>query len=161
MKEKGLEVREARNGKGVFATQDWKAGETVIEIVGKRYHYETLLKRRGTFMDNCFRISENYYISPEGEWGEFLNHSCKPNSKLEKRGGKLFMVALGDIEKGDEMVFDYSTILGRDDIWTLKCNCGEKSCRGEVKNFTKLPKETLRKYIEQKILPGYIIDLGR
>lgn len=159
MKSKNLEVKAARNGLGVFAMEKIQSGKTIYKVEGKRYHYTTLLQIRGTFLDNCYRISENYYLSPEDKIGAFFNHSCEPNTRVEKRGSILYIVALQDIEPGEEITFDYSSITARDDVWTMKCNCGNKMCRKIIGSYKKLPKELIKKYTGTKVLPGYILKI--
>ncbi len=141
---------------GVFARRKLKVGEDILLVEGRRFHYTTLLRIRGSFLDNCYRLSENYFLSPEGTLGEFFNHSCSPNTRVEKRGTNLYIVAVKDIVKGEEVVFDYSTLIARDDVWSMLCNCGEKVCRKVVLSYKKLPKPLLREYLKSSIIPVYI-----
>lgn len=156
---KGLTVAHTRNGQGIFTTHDIKPEQIVFAILGVRKHYTTLLERGGTFLDNCFRISENYYLSPEGHIGVYLNHSCEPNAKVVKKGQKLFVYAITHIPKGAEVLIDYATITASDDIWTMRCNCGAASCRKIIRNFTKLPKVLQKKYKILHIVPTYILSV--
>lgn len=110
-------------------------------------------------MDNCFRISENYYLSPEGYIGVYQNHSCTPNARVEKRGKRLFVVALSPIRTDEEVLIDYSTITAGDDIWTMRCNCGQATCRGTIRTWTKLPRPLQQHYAQERILPKYIQNL--
>ncbi len=152
-------MKTTRNGKGIFTARKFSAGQTLYEVTGKRFHYTTLLTHGGTFLDNCFRLSENYYQSPEGQIGVYQNHSCTPNARVVKQHGKLLVVAVEDIEKNTEVLIDYSTITASDDIWTMRCNCGAKGCRKVVRNWTKLPRATKEYYIKSQILPRYIQKL--
>jgi hypothetical protein len=151
-----LEVKNSRNGKGIFATKNYTANQIVYRIQGTRKHWSTLLATGGTFLDNCFRISENYYISPEGYIGVYQNHSCLPNAKVVKTKGHLHVVAITHIPKGTEILIDYSTITASDDRWTMRCNCGTKQCRNIIRNCAKLPKTLYAHYISSGILPKYI-----
>ena len=56
--------------------------------------------------DNTFRFHEDYFLSPRGELGDFLNHSCKPNAYVLKKKNKLFIYSLNDISLGDEILID-------------------------------------------------------
>lgn len=156
---KNLSVKKSRNGLGIFTTARAKSGQAVFPIHGTRKHYTTLLTKGGTFLDNCFRVSEEYYVSPEGYIGVYLNHSCEPNARVVKKGNKLFVYAISDIPSGTEVLIDYSTITAGDDIWTMRCNCGNKTCRGLVKNFYKLPHTLQEKYKTLHIVPAYITDI--
>lgn len=156
---KNLAVRKARNGLGIFAAAHFSPGQTVFRINGTRRHYTTLLKREGTFLDNCFRVSENYYLSPEGHIGVYLNHSCEPNARVVKEGDKLYVRAISHIPTNTEILIDYSTITASDDIWTMRCNCGVASCRKIVRNFSKLPRVLRETYQTQHIVPSYILSI--
>lgn len=156
---KNLTVKKSRNGQGIYTTKNFKPAEALFHIQGKRKHYTTLLSRGGTFLDNCFRISENYYLSPEGYIGVYLNHSCEPNARVVKKGSRLFVRAITDIPTDTEVLIDYSTITAGDDIWTMRCNCGSITCRKLVKNFSKLPHTLREKYKTLHIVPAYIANI--
>jgi hypothetical protein len=82
-----------------------------------------------------------------------------PNARIAKKGNKLFLISVNNIERNSEIFFDYSTILAKDDIWTMKCKCKNNDCRKVIRNYTKLNKKLLNYYIKSKILPNYIARL--
>ena len=149
-------VAESRNGQGVFATKIFQRGDVVFHVEGKILRWEKLLAIGGSVGDNAFRFGAETYLSPKGHVGDFLNHSCESNSGVKKIKRKLFIVAIEDIPKGTEILIDYSTILGNDDIWTMKCSCGSKKCRKIIKNFGSLPAELQEQYRSLGIVPAYI-----
>ncbi len=61
------------------------------------------------------------------------------------------MVSIEVINGGDEITMDYSTIIGADDTWKMKCNCGQKSCRGVIGQFRAIPNLLRQKYILLKV----------
>jgi uncharacterized protein len=154
-----LTIKKTRNRYGLFTEESITAGTVVDQIKGKIFDYRVLLNVGGNFLNNCIRFGELTYLSPQGYDFEFINHSCNPNCRIEKRRGKLYLIALKNIPKDSELFFDYSTITASDDIWTMKCNCGEKACRKIIKNYTKLPKPILQHYLDNKIVPDYILKL--
>ncbi len=154
-----LEIKKSRNRLGLYTNTDIKANTTIQEIEGKIVNYKFLLQIGGAFQDNCIRFSELSYLTPQGYDIEFINHSCEPNCKINKKNNKLYLIAINDIKSKKELSFDYSTVLADDDIWTMKCNCGTKSCRGIIKKYTKLPKKTLEKYKQENIIPKYILKI--
>lgn len=156
---KNLAVKQARNGLGIFTETAFTPGQTIFRINGTRRHYTTLLKREGAFLDNCFRVSENYYLSPEGHIGVYLNHSCEPNARVVKEGGKLYVRSINHIPTNTEILIDYSTITASDDIWTMHCNCGAVTCRKIIRNFVRLPKALQKKYTTLLIVPDYIAQI--
>ncbi len=155
-----LEIKESRNGLGIFANQTYKANEIIFEVLGKVVHYKKVLKIGGKFADNTFRFDTDNYLSPQGYIGEFLNHSCDPNCKVIKKNKKLYIVAIKKVKPGQQVVIDYTTILAADDIWKMNCNCGSVNCRRKIKKITSLTKNILDKYIKEKIAPDYILNIS-
>jgi SET domain-containing protein len=57
----------------------------------------------------------------------FLNHSCEPNAGF---AGNIVIIAMRDIEPGEEVTTDYA--LFDDSDGQMACNCGTPSCRGTI-----------------------------
>lgn len=154
-----LIVKKSRNGNGLFTKQDLKSGERIFKIKGVLMTSEESNAIGEVVASNTYRYDENFYISPTGELGDYVNHSCEPNVRIDKKGKHLFIYAIGYIPKNSEILFDYSTILAKDDIWTMRCNCGTAKCRGVIGRYCKLPKSIRLYYREKKIVPQYILDI--
>ena len=156
---KALAVRKVRNGKGIVAQKAFRRGAIVLEVTGKIvsgeevWGYWEIDERLGA---NCFRLDDDNYIDPDGCIGAYANHSCNPNTGIVKRGRRLYLKAIAAIAAGDEVTHDYSTLLGGDDVWTMRCNCGEANCRKTVRNVGKLPAATMRHYRRLGIIPDFI-----
>ncbi len=155
-----LIIKTSKNGKGIFSGRMFRKGEPIFEVKGKIFHYTDVLKIGGKFCDNTFRFDGETFLSPDGHIGDFLNHSCDPNSKVVKRDNKLFVVSIKDIVRDREVVIDYSTILADDDIWEMDCNCGSGNCRKKILKITSLPTKLQRSYKELQIVPDYIVDIS-
>ncbi len=158
-KYKDLFIKKSRNGNGVFTKREFKPKETILELKGKLitcYEDDNLDEKTRS---NTIRYDSEMFLSPKGELGEIVNHSCDPNSKIVKRNKKLFLISIKTIGVGKELLFDYSTVLASDDIWTMRCNCGSKNCRKIIKSFNKLPKKIQSYYVNNKIIPKYILDI--
>src|SRR5690349_12530696 len=125
-----LIVAQTRTGLGLVATRRFRTSETIIKLVGRVVDARILWKRGGTFADNCFRFGPETYLDPGDGLGRYLNHSCEPSAAIHKENNQLFLFAVRPISAGDEVTIDYSTTLGDDDIWTMRCNCGHRQCRG-------------------------------
>ena len=57
-----------------------------------------------------------------------LNHSCEPNLGVK---GQIVFVAIRDIEKDEELSFDYA-MTDDDPYDEMICRCGKLSCREVV-----------------------------
>jgi uncharacterized protein len=157
---KGVVIARSRIGAGVFATKRFKTGQTIAKLAGSIVWYELLWKRGGKFLDNCIRFGPETYLDPGDNLGRYLNHSCAPNAALRKERNQLFLFAAAPIANGDEIVFDYSTTIGDDDIWTMKCHCGARGCRKRVRKFGSLPADVKEDYVRRGMVPGYILRVS-
>ena len=155
--ERYLTIKKSRNGRGIFAKKDFLKGESLFEVKGKFISGDVDEDIDERTRDNAFRFDKERYVSPGRGIGNFLNHSCNPNSRVVKIKGRLIIAAIKPIRRGDEVAIDYSTILAADDIWEMKCNCGAPDCRKVIKRFVSLPKPIKQKYIDQRIVPKYIL----
>ncbi|MEK7402596.1 MAG: SET domain-containing protein [Gemmatimonadota bacterium] len=153
----GVAVRAARTGLGIFATRAFAEESTIGRIPGRVYHWQVLWRRGGEFMANCFRFGDETYLDPGNGLGRYLNHSCRPNAAIRKRNNKLFLFAARDIRPSDEIVIDYSTITGDDDMWRMRCHCGSPQCRTWIGRFGLLPPAIKRRYRRDGLLPDFML----
>jgi hypothetical protein len=153
-----ISIAGTRNGLGLLATRSFRTNETIIKIVGRVVDADILWKRGGTFADNCIRFGPETYLDPGDGPPRYLNHSCEPTAAIRKENNQLFLFAARPIRRGDEIAFDYSTTLGDDDIWTMRCNCGHRSCRARIKRFGSLPAALKENYVDRGMVPKYIIE---
>lgn len=58
------------------------------------------------------------------------NHSCNPSAEMVRRGDRILLVALRDLEPGDEITFDYG--YGLSDALAHPCRCGSEGCPGRI-----------------------------
>ena len=87
---------------------------------------------------------------------DYLNHSCEPNAGIK---GQISLLAMRDINKGEEITFDYGTVLYRikgAPKYELKCLCGSKNCRGKITQYDWMLSRLHIKYKEY--FPYYILD---
>ena len=157
---KTLAVRKVRNGRGIVALEAFRKGAVVCEIEGRIVTAEAVWDYWDSDPQlgaNCFRYDADHYLDPNGKIGQYANHSCSPNSGIVKRGRRLMLKAIAAIAPGDEVTHDYSTLLGADDVWTMRCNCGAQDCRRVVRNIAKLPAAKLRSYRRLGVVPAFIV----
>jgi hypothetical protein len=143
---------------GLFAAKAFRPKQTILKIVGRVVDYRILWERRGTFADNCFRFGPETYLDPGDDVSRYLNHSCEPNAGIFKSNNQLFLFAAKPIAANEEILFDYSTTLGDDDVWTMRCNCGHATCRRRIRRFGSLPRAVKQRYLASGLVPKYIIN---
>lgn len=89
----------------------------------------------------------------------FLNHSCEPNLSVAKdlnENQSYDFIALRDINKGEEVRFDYETT--EYEVGAFEdCACSVDSCRGTIKGFKHNKDVILEKYDETNIA-GYLTN---
>jgi uncharacterized protein len=142
---RAFEVRRSRiQGKGVFATRKIAAGTMIVEYRGerisdeegdRRYPFEED-ERHHTFL---FRLEDGSVIDAAGRRGnaaKYINHSCDPNCEAVEEDGRIFIYALRDIRRGEELLYDYHYILDEPHNAANKklypCHCGADACRGTI-----------------------------
>lgn len=150
-------VAPSRIGMGLFAAKAFKPNEEIIKIAGRVVDYELLWERGGAFADNCIRFGPETYLDPGDNAGRYVNHSCEPNAGIRKYRNQLFLFAAKRIAVGDEIVFDYSTTIGDDDIWTMRCRCGSRQCRKRIRKFGSLPAALRESYMGAGLVPNFIV----
>ena len=154
-----LEIKETyKTGKGVFVNKDFKQNDLVFKITGTFFPVKKEKEFDEKTISNSIRFNKSTYLNPAGSFGDFLNHSCNPNSAIKKIGTSLYIFAIKEIFTGKEVLIDYSTILAEDDFWKMKCLCGESKCRGIIEKFSLLSQETKEEYIFLGAVPQYILN---
>lgn len=133
-----IEVRTSpQHGRGVFATARIAKGTPILRFTGPRLHRDALDPN-----DYHLQIDEQDYLGPSGREDDYVNHCCEPNAAFT---GDLDLVALRDIEAGEEITWDYSTAIDEAGFAGFPCACGAPGCRGRVRSFRDLPEETRRR----------------
>jgi len=157
---RNVHVEPVRNGRGIVARRDFAPGQLVCRIRGKIVSYATVWRyweRDPKLAANCIRFDDEQFLNPHLQIGAFANHSCRPNAALMREGKTLVLRAIAPIKAGGEVTHDYSTYIGADDVWTMRCNCGERTCRGTVRRFDRLPERTLKRYVKLGAIPDFIL----
>jgi hypothetical protein len=157
VRNQGIEIRPTRIGRGLIAARPLNANRLIIHLAGRIVDAGVMTKIGGRFADNCLRFGPETYLDPGEEAGAYLNHSCRPNAFVRKSRNRLFLVSLTAIRRGAEITIDYSTILGDDDIWTMRCRCGARECRRRIRSFGTLPLALRDRYVEHGAVPKYIL----
>ena len=67
----------------------------------------------------------------EDRVGKFINHSCSPNCEVEGTGFKIWVTAIRDIKKNEELTYDYGFSYDSD-YKQFPCKCRSKNCCGYI-----------------------------
>lgn len=121
----------AKGGYGIFADSFVPAGELLIVWGGNVVTGEQFIQLSPREQMHSIQIEENLYqvpSHPEPEPGDFINHCCTPNAGLNS---SISLVAMRDIEPGEEICFDYAMSDGSP-YDEFDCACGSFYCRGRV-----------------------------
>ena len=131
-------------GRGVFAARNFREGELVLHAIGRVLPCQTMYSVQ-------FDWKRHLEVEPPAR---YLNHSCDPNLGVGRcdKGGIDF-VALRDINKGEEVAFDYAMTEYKHypranpaDEFDLACHCQADNCRGRLGYYAELSAELKRKY---------------
>mgnify|MGYP001449332897 CR=1 FL=1 len=123
---------------GLYASCDIKKGTRIIEYKGKiitSKESETNPK-----FDNCkaiylFNINKRFDLDGDYKFNtaRLINHSCDPNCEVDGVGLKLWIYAIKDIKKNEELTYDYGFSFDKD-YKDFPCRCGAKKCVGFIVN---------------------------
>jgi SET domain-containing protein len=109
-----LEVRESKiKGKGVFTKENILRGTRLAIFGGTLMPINEIRKLPENLKEYTMQIEERFVLGPpqnatEPDETDFFNHSCEPNSGFK---GQMFLVAMRDIKKNEEITFDYAATL--------------------------------------------------
>lgn len=142
-------------GKGMFTRVPISQNEIISKFEGDLFTCQEILKIGKDFLDCCLQIDNDLYMKQKTL--DFINHSCNPNCWIQIKGQRAFLVAFREIQKGEELTFDYSTTMD-EDYWEMDCNCQSINCRKRIRDFKYLPEEIQENYIQKGIIPKYILE---
>ena len=127
--------------KGVFAKKFIPAGTHIIEYVGERVtkkqsddiYLQSLERAKihdsGTVY--IFELNKRYDLNGDvHNLAKYINHACETNCYTENIKGHIWIIAETDIQKGEELLYDYGYNL---DHWQdHPCLCGKNNCVGYI-----------------------------
>eukprot|EP00727_Mastigamoeba_balamuthi_P013099 m51a1_g8411 hypothetical protein (272) ;mRNA; r:276819-277634 len=132
-------------GSGLFASAAFCAGDTVLTFDCEATCCEAPIRalleahpygsgsRRRKYAQDVIQLDDDVYALPGRTEAWLANHSCVPSTYLRvSASAGLELVALGCIEPGDEVTFDYSTVAL--DEYSLACLERRPGCRGCAMN---------------------------
>jgi uncharacterized protein len=145
-----LKIDHGVHGRGVFATELIPAGRKIMDFTGPFLRYA-----QTTPQTYALQIAPDLYIGASGGPDDCVNHSCEPNAGMIIDGTNVQLIAIRDIQAGEEIFFDYSTTMDEDDF-EMACHCGSPHCRKTIRDGKHLPEEVWRRYVAMGIVPEYV-----
>jgi SET domain-containing protein len=120
------------DGSGGFAQQDLPANLRIIEYVGERIDKTESLARCERGEHFIFDLDEEWDIDGNQEWNpaRLLNHSCAPNCEADLSDGRIWIVTLRPVARGEELTFNYGYDL--EEYRDYPCRCGSPNCVGFI-----------------------------
>lgn len=117
------------NGNGIFAQEPLKKGELLAVFGGVVYEWDAFIHLPERERSLCIQVEDNHFLVPRpiGD-GDYVNHCCNPNAGLS---GQIALVAMRDIQPGEEICFDYAMSDTRP-YDEFPCDCGAPNCRHYV-----------------------------
>lgn len=152
-------IKTEKKGYGLRADTDLEPNDFIFEYIGEVIGEAAFRRRMQNYDEEG--IKHFYFMSltkgefvdatKRGNLGRFCNHSCNPNSYVDKWvvGDKLRMGIFAErkIKAGEELVFNYN--VDRYGADPQPCYCGEPNCTGyiggktQTERATKLSKATI------------------
>lgn len=106
-KYKKVKVKRSFSGLGLYADEDIKKGEQIIEYTGPIIDDDEAKKLGGRYL---FELGKNKNIngSVRSNTARYINHSCQPNCEpVNYDDQKIIIEAIRNIKSGEELLYDY------------------------------------------------------
>ena len=124
------------DNKGLCAAKDIKKGTKIIEYKGK------IITRKKSEEDSkfdndkaiyLFNLNKKYDLDGDFKYNDarLINHSCSPNCEVTGTGLKIWVYAIKDIKKNEELSYDYGFSFD-EDYKNYPCKCRSSNCVGYI-----------------------------
>jgi SET domain-containing protein len=131
------------HGFGIFAAKNILKGTKIIEYTGEKITKAEAERRGPRLIEYAkdhkelgavylFELNKRYDIDGHVSYNtaKYINHSCDPNCETEIIRGHIWVMAKRDIQKGEELFYNYGY-----DLETYEdhpCSCGSDHCVGYI-----------------------------
>lgn len=170
-------IKEKTSGihnKGIFASRFIPKGTKIIQYVGERISKEESEKRADMVLEESknnkekgavyiFELNKKYDLDGNVPYNtaRFINHSCDPNCESENIDEEIWIIAIKNINKGEELTYNYGYDV--DNFEEHPCLCGSSNCVGYIvdeSQWSKLSKTLKKNFKNKKVLVAYYSRSG-
>lgn len=123
---KKYQIKRSRAGLGLFAAEHIPKGSFIIEYTGEVISHEEANRRGGRYL---FTLNEKIVLDGKGRehTARYINHACDPNAEaVVENDAHIMIYAIKNINKGEEISYDYGEEYVKDIIQGKGCLC--RSC---------------------------------
>ena len=130
-------VKKSRiDNNGLYANRNIRKGTKIIEYKGKvitRKQSEENPKFNNEKAIYLFNLNKRYDLDGDFKFNtaRLINHSCEPNCEVAGSGFKIWVYAIKNIKKNDELSYDYGFSYDKD-YKQFPCRCKSKNCVGYI-----------------------------
>tara|TARA_X000001036_G_C20545570_1_gene752169 strand:- start:172 stop:687 length:516 start_codon:yes stop_codon:yes gene_type:complete len=153
MKNMWREKKSKVHGIGIIATQNIKKNTKIIQYIGEKVNkkegdrrsaarIKKFLKQKNEGSVYVFELNSRFDIdgSPLYNKARYINHSCLPNCEVDIIDNEIWIIAIKNIKKGNELSYDYGYPFDKEDFTDHICKCGSKNCIGFIISQDDWPK---------------------
>lgn len=147
------------HGFGIFAKTMIPKGARIIEYIGERITKAEAERRGPKLVEYAkkhkqsgavylFVLNKRYDIDGHVSYNtaKYINHSCAPNCEIDIIRGHIWVIAIRDIQKDEELSYNYGYDL--DSHEDHACYCKSSCCPGFITAEEHWPK--LKKVLNKK-----------
>ncbi len=118
------------HGTGLFARSSHRKGDRLCRFSGPLADAPPAADAAGR--THGLELEPGRWIdgSTDANLARHANHSCDPTAEAVRDGDRVSLLALRDLEPGDEITFDYG--FGLADALQNPCRCGAPGCGGWI-----------------------------
>lgn len=154
--------RSSIHNRGLYAAGAIAKGSYIVEYRGEKITKAESRRRslaqhqrgrkNGSGMVYIFELNKRYDLdgTRRNNPARYVNHSCDPNCEAVNDRGKIWVVALRDIEPGEELTYDYGYDI--EHFLNHPCRCGSDNCVGYIVRRDQWPQ--LRKLLRKRSAKG-------
>jgi uncharacterized protein len=121
-------------GKGLFAGQAIPKDTIITRYIGAKISKAQSARALAhgnayiCYLNARYDIDGNTLRNP----ARYINHSCDPNCMLQTTGRAIWVVALRDIQAGEELTHRYNYAYDPAHYTDFPCFCGATNCVGYI-----------------------------